>query len=88
MRIRDSRGADGRRSVKRWGALADILPLRRGGRADGVPGRVAERAVSVSFCRDGKCGGRESNRGGMSGKLPENGVRPGSDDLKTAEGLS
>lgn len=76
-RISDSRGAGGKRSVSVWGASADILPLRRGGRADGVPGRVRPDAVSVSFCRDGKCGGRESNRGGMSGKLPENAVPEG-----------
>ena len=75
----DTRFSRGGRKAEcqRSGALADILPLRRGGRAGGVPGRVAERAVSVSFCRDGKCGGRELNRGGMSGKLPKNAVPEG-----------
>ena len=74
VRIRDSRGADGRRSVKRLGALADILPLRRGGRADGVPGRVGKNAVFVSFCRNGKRGGRGTDRGDVSGNVPEDTV--------------
>ncbi len=74
VRIRDSRGADGRRSVKRLGALADILSLRRGGRADGVSERVGKNAVFVSFCRNGKRGGRGTDREEVSGNVPENAV--------------
>lgn len=73
VEVRLSRG--GRKAeCQRLGASADILSLRRGGRADGVPGRVGKVAVFVSFCRDGKCGGRRPNRGEMSGYVPENDV--------------
>lgn len=75
----DTRFSRGGRKAEcqRSGALADILPLRRGGRAGGVPGRVRPDAASVSFCRGAKCGGLVPNREKMSGKLPKNAVPEG-----------